>query len=150
MSKFKSARKARIFIVDESAVSLMTLATLLHREGFNVNSFTDGIKALKASRYHMPDLLIADASMSPFSGIEFVMRLRERKPHCKILLFSGWASAEALENARSNRLEFETILKPVDPKELIHKVREMTAGVSRSDAEDRVLQTYRENVQETL
>lgn len=89
--------------------------------------------------------------MSPCSGINLAMLLQQRQPSCKVLLFSGpWAWGQPFQVARSSGLEFETIPKLVDPKELLKKVLAMTTGICNSLAEDRAIQTYNHNVQETL
>jgi DNA-binding NtrC family response regulator len=149
MPKFKSATKARIFIVDESIESLRSLATILHRENFKVKAFTDELSVLKAASYRVPDLLIAEASS--FSVIKLATRWQARRYQCKVLLLSVSGCSEPLEMARRDGLEFETIQRPVDdPKEIIQKVREMTTSNSRSAAEDLALKTYNDNFQETL
>jgi DNA-binding NtrC family response regulator len=123
----------------------------LCREDFAVTAFTDGMNALRAAHSAVPDLLISETEMAPLSGIDLARRLQKCCPDCKVLLFSGqWASAESLEIARSTGLEFETIPKPVDPKELIQKVRDMTTDTSRSAAKNRALKTYNDNARETL
>jgi response regulator RpfG family c-di-GMP phosphodiesterase len=144
----KSATEARIFTVDESIESLRSMATILHRENFRVRAFTDELRVLKAASYRVPDLLIAETSS--FFGIRLATRLQARQRTCRVLFISESACAGPLEIARRNGLEFETIPKPVDPNELFVKVSEMTMSKSRSAAEDLVVKTYNDNVQETL
>jgi DNA-binding NtrC family response regulator len=150
LPKFNPFNKGRVFIVDESILS-STLAAILRRQDFAVTAFADGTNALRASRTEPPDLLITDMALSPFTGIDLALRLRKRCPSCKVLFFSGQSgSAESLEIARSNGLEFELIPEPVDPTELIKKVRDVTEAASCAAAKDRALKTYNDNARETL
>jgi DNA-binding response OmpR family regulator len=150
MAKFKASDGARIFIFDESAIS-STAADILSRAGFAATAFTDGMDALKAACSANPDLLIADSVMAPFSGIDLALLFRERQLRSKVLLFSGLQESDApLQAARGVGLEFEVISKPVDPRELVKKVLEMTAEITRIVAQDRARQTYDDNVQERL
>jgi DNA-binding NtrC family response regulator len=150
MPKFNPFNKGRIFIVDEPIVS-SAFAGILRREDFAVTAFTDGMKALQAARSEAPDLLISEVAMWPLSEIDLAVRLQTRHPSCKILLFSGQSgSAESLEMARNNGLEFEVIPKPVDPRELLKRVRDMTEGASRSAAKALASKTYNDNMQQAV
>jgi DNA-binding response OmpR family regulator len=142
--------KTHIFIVDEEVVS-MTVAAILSRHDFVATAFTESVDALNAVRANPPDLLIAELGMSPLSGMDVPMLLQKAKPECKLLLFSGSLnSEESLKAARDSGLEFETIPKPVNPKQLLKKVLEMMTGVPSTAAKDRAVQTYNDNAQETL
>ena len=108
------------------------------------------MSALKAALPNAPDLLIADAGMPPCSGIDLAMLFQQRLPNCKVLLFSGQWHCELLLQAAGSGLEFETIPKPVDPKELIKRVEKMTAATSRCIAKNLALKTYSDNAHDIL
>ena len=62
--------------------------------------------------------------MQDMDGIEAAIRIRKFLPSCKILLFSGQAAtADLLENARSQGHDFEILAKPVHPAELLAKLK---------------------------
>ena len=118
---------ARIFVVDDEFVIATTLATILERSGFDAISFTDPLKALKAAETGAPDLLISDVVMPELSGIDLAIRLKQKHPECRILLFSGQAAtANLLEVARSNGHDFEVLSKPIHPTEFLKKIRDVT------------------------
>jgi DNA-binding NtrC family response regulator len=64
------------------------------------------------------------------SGIELAIQVREYCPDCKVLLFSGQAaSAGLLETARANGYDFEFLLKPVHPSDLLATIRNLTEAI---------------------
>lgn len=95
--------------------------------GFNARSFTKPLDALEAARLEAPDLLISDVVMPLLSGIELAIQVREHCPDCKVLLFSGQAATVSLlETARAKGYDFEVLLKPVHPSDLLTKIRNLT------------------------
>jgi DNA-binding NtrC family response regulator len=85
---------------------------------------------LDAARLEAPDLLISDVLMPSLSGIELAIQVREHCPDCKVLLFSGQAAtASLLETARAEGYDFEVLLKPVHPSDLLAKIRNLTEPI---------------------
>jgi len=65
--------------------------------------------------------------MPLLSGIELAIKVKELCPDCKILLFSGQAStAHLLEAAQANGYNFDLLLKPVHPADLLIRIRDLT------------------------
>ena len=95
--------------------------------GFRARAFTLPLDALEATRSESPDLLISDVVMPLLSGIDLAIQVRANCPNCKVLLFSGQASTlHLLEAARQNGHDFEVLLKPVHPADLLIKIRDLT------------------------
>jgi DNA-binding NtrC family response regulator len=121
-------KQSRVFVVDDEEVIASTLATILRLQGsFHARSFTQPLDALEAARLEAPDLLISDVMMPLLSGVELAIQVREHCPNCKVLLFSGQAAtANLLETARANGYNFDLLLKPVHPADLLAKIRTLT------------------------
>ena len=63
------------------------------------------------------------ARIPAMSGIDMSVRIRQLYPNCKVLLFSGQAAtAELLDKAQTCGHQFEVLLKPVHPTELLAKL----------------------------
>jgi CheY-like chemotaxis protein len=119
-----SRKKPRVLVVDDEQVIADTLAKILDLNGYDASAVYTGTAAVESARALQPDLIISDVIMPDMNGIEAAISIRGFLPHCKILLFSGQAAtADLLENARSQGHEFEILAKPVHPSDLLAKLR---------------------------
>lgn len=113
----------RIFIVDDEKCISDSLAAILNNCGFMASAFYDAESALAKCETTKPELVISDVVMPGMTGIEMAIVIKQRYPSCKILLFSGQAAtADMLVEARKKGYEFELLLKPVHPKDLLAKL----------------------------
>lgn len=79
----------RILIADSDENLLVTLSTLLTREGYEVRTARDGFEALAVMRDSLPDLLVSALRMPNMSGFEFLSVVRRRFPGISVIAFSG-------------------------------------------------------------
>ena len=120
-----------VFVVDDEEVIGLTLRMILLQGGFRARSFTKPLEALEAARLDPPDLLISDVVMPLLSGIDLAIQVREQCPDCKVLLFSGQsATLHLLQAARADGYNFELLLKPVHPADLLTRIRSLTEPIS--------------------
>ena len=120
----ESPQKPKVLVADDERVIADTLAIILNQSGFEATAVYTGEKAVEIARTLRPDMLISDVIMTDLNGIDAAIRIREMLPGCKILLFSGQASAaDLLETARSQGHDFEILAKPVHPQDLLAKLR---------------------------
>jgi DNA-binding NtrC family response regulator len=112
-----------VFVVDDEQVISQSLAIILRREGYDASYFTNPLEALEQMKITPPDLLISDVMMPEISGIELAIRVAERYPDCKILLFSGQAATTDLMNdARAQGYSFQLLPKPLHPRQLLEEI----------------------------
>ncbi len=114
----------RVFVVDDEPIIASTVASILRLHGFSAMSFTNPVQALLAAAAGLPQLLISDVVMFEMSGVDLAIQIQRECPACKVLLFSGQANtAEALFRDHGMGYEFEVLLKPVHPNELLSRIR---------------------------
>lgn len=66
--------------------------------------------------------------MPGMNGIELAIRLAERYPECKVLLFSGQAATAHLHvDAKARGHDFDLLTKPVHPQELLARIEALFA-----------------------
>lgn len=117
--------RPRVLVVDDERVIADTLAIILNQNGFEASAVYTGNSAVDQARSVRPDLIISDVIMPDMNGIEAAIKIRAMLPQCKILLFSGQAAtADLLEQARTQGHEFEILAKPVHPQDLLAKLRD--------------------------
>ena len=119
-----------VFVVDNEQVIASSLAAILKRHGYSATFFTSPLEALAAARSKAPDLLISDVEMpNSISGIDLAIQMRAQYPTCKILLFSGQpVTFDLLAEARGRGHDFDLILKPIPPTELLYEVGKIING----------------------
>jgi len=120
----QAPKRPKVLVVDDEQVIADTLAKILDINGYDASAVYSGTTAVESARAMQPDLIISDVIMQDMDGIEAAIRIRTFLPACKILLFSGQAAtADLLENARSQGHDFEILAKPVHPSELLAKLK---------------------------
>jgi CheY-like chemotaxis protein len=118
-----------VFIVDNEHVIASSIAAILKLNGYTATFFTSPLEALAAARSIAPDLLISDVQMPSISGIDLAIQMRAQFPTCKILLFSGQpATFDLLAEARGRGHDFDLLLKPMLPTELLFEVGKVVNG----------------------
>ena len=114
----------RVFVVDDERNIASSLTAILQISGYDARCFVNPLEALEAAQTTEPDLLISDVVMPELSGIDLAVRLKERCPSCKVLLFSGQAGiADLLEAARERGQGFRLLSKPIHPTDLLARIK---------------------------
>ena len=112
--------KPKVLVADDERVIADTLTMILTAAKYEARAVYNGEKAVEMARTFQPDMLISDVIMPGKTGIEAAIEVRAMLPSCKILLFSGQAAtADLLEEARARNQEFELLVKPVHPADLL-------------------------------
>lgn len=121
--------KAKILLVDDDKLVLMTLKRLLTREGYEVTAALSGQGALRRMEEDGFDLIISDIKMPQMDGIETVKKIREylslsHKTPIPEVFITGYAREEIYQKA----LELNAagyIEKPFDVKTLQDTVKKL-------------------------
>jgi CheY-like chemotaxis protein len=84
-------RAPTVFLVDDDPHTVALVSHILEREGYKVDSATDGKSALAKiksdpSKY---DVVISDYSMSEITGKELIATLKRTGFHGKTVIYSG-------------------------------------------------------------
>jgi DNA-binding NtrC family response regulator len=149
----QNRKKSLIFVVDDEEIIASTIASILRLKGYEADAFTLSSEALETSRSVSPDLLISDVMMPLLSGPELGLHIQASHPECRVLLFTGqWDRADLEIAAYEDGLVYQLIPKPVHPKELLKKVREMldtASGVPVTEEGRARLRTV-QNMKETI
>ncbi len=124
-----------VFVVDDEKTIADTLAAILNNCGYKATPFYNAETALARFDAFLPDLVISDVVMPGMNGVELGVRIRERYPSCKILLFSGQAAtADILAKVREQGHDFELLAKPIHPKDLLARIEPERPRPVRTEA----------------
>jgi CheY-like chemotaxis protein len=100
---------------------------ILSRHGFEVVIAYDGKTALEKARQFSPRVFLCDVMMPDMNGVEAAIQVRAILPECRIVLLSGQAGVyDLLLEARARGYEFELLLKPIHPSELLDHLRSLS------------------------
>lgn len=125
-TKFKAleAMGPSILVVDDERIIADTTAEILNKSGFRAVVAYDGKSALRLATEIRPNILLTDVMMPGMNGIDLAIAVRDEQPETTILLFSAQAvTRDLLEDPRSEGYEFELLLKPIHPEELIQRLK---------------------------
>ena len=118
-----------VLIVDDEVRIADSLAAIMQNSGFRAMVAYDAASALKIAQTTPPDLLLSDVVMPGMSGVDLALAVRQARPECRILLFSGQAATmDLLAPARDAGQTFTILAKPLHPTKLLACIAELLKG----------------------
>jgi twitching motility two-component system response regulator PilH len=114
----------KILVVDDSATERFFFAELLSKNGYNVVTAENGAEAVTKAKSEQPDLILMDVVMPGQNGFQ-VTRTISRDPetaHIPVIICTS-------KNQETDRYwgmkqgARDYLVKPVDPKDLLTKIR---------------------------
>src|ERR687895_385920 len=118
---------ANIMIVDDEPDTLFTYESFLSDEGYNVESFTDSLEALKHF-VQLPDpsshykLAVLDIRIPKLNGLQLFYQIKKLSPKIKIMFCSALEIAEELTSVLPDIEHNYIIKKPVEREYFINKI----------------------------
>jgi PAS domain S-box-containing protein len=115
----RTARRARVLVVDDNRDAAESLGMALTFAGYDVSIAFNGLEALSLGARDRPGAAIVDIGMPGMSGHEVARRIRleawGRK--ARLIALTGWGQDHDKEAARASGFDLH-LTKPVDPDEL--------------------------------
>jgi two-component system, sensor histidine kinase and response regulator len=121
--KIEVMKEFKVLIVDDVPENIQVLAHLLNEKGLKVSYADSGIKALKAIKNNLPDLILLDVSMPGMDGLEVCEKLKKDEITSDIPVI--FLTARVDQQDVINGLEkgaVDYVTKPFNAKELIKRV----------------------------
>ena len=118
-----------ILVVDDNKTAATATATLLKREGHQVEALFDGQAAIDQLAFRRYDLVLTDLRMEPVDGLSVVRAARAADPPVDVMVFTAFGSVEvAVEAMRLGAVDFLT--KPVTAEQILQRVRQLRPAPS--------------------
>jgi len=120
-----------ILVIDDDELDLGAMEVTLKAAGFQVETCESGKDALRRARELQPDLVITDLMMAPPDGFEICRGLDEDELLRSVPRIVVSAIGEKMHKSTTgidvqSRVDADDFMeKPVDPKELGRRVREL-------------------------
>jgi putative two-component system response regulator len=113
-------------VVDDEPAVVEVLRRLLVKEGYGVEVFNGGQEALDALPTVKPHVVLCDVNMPGLTGIEVCRRMKQDPSYrlTPVVMVTGQAQRDArLAGLEAGADDF--LAKPVDPQELLTRVRSL-------------------------
>ena len=123
--------RRRILLVEDDPKTRSTVALYLQREGYDVSTAEDGVRALELARETEPHLVVLDLMLPRLDGIEVCRELRETSATAIIMV-----TARSTEEDKLTGLDLgadDYVTKPFSPRELMARVRAVLRRVAEDD-----------------
>lgn len=119
----------RIMIIDEEITVAQMLAESVNRQGHQAIAAGSGPEGLSILHERPPDAVFLDIVMPRVGGLEVLRRIRQTYPALPVVIITGNASAEEIEEAQ--RLGVTDIIeKPFGLRNFTHALSSLAAGRS--------------------
>lgn len=113
---------AKILIVDDEDIVLMSCKRALQSDDFSVDTVMDGWDALKKIDEIDYDVVVLDIMMPKCDGLEVLQHVKERHPGVEVIMMTGLSQVQTAVKAMKLGA-FDYLPKPFDPDELMHVVK---------------------------
>lgn len=126
----------KILVVDDEADILELLKYNLSKEGYDVKTALDGMKAVDTARSFVPDLIILDIMMPKQDGVETCRQVREIPELANVfVIFLTARSEEYSEVAAFEMGADDYITKPIKPRALVSRINALFRRESKKKKE---------------
>lgn len=124
-----AGRGTKVLVVDDEPPVSDTLALIFRKHGYEVRVAYSAEQAIETIAAWDPDLALVDVMLPGMNGIDFAIVLKDNRPACQLLLFSGYESTGALlEEAAKKGHKFEILAKPMHPVQILETVKDLLAA----------------------
>jgi two-component system alkaline phosphatase synthesis response regulator PhoP len=131
----------KILIVDDEKHVIRSLAFVLGKAGYIVDTADNGEEAISKAREFRPDLMFLDIMMPMKNGYEVCQEIRN-SPQLKDI-YIVMLSAKGWDIDRAKALSVganEFISKPFSPLDVVTRVKTIVANLAQTRNQDRVIQ----------
>ncbi len=117
-----------ILVIDDDSQTLELISSVFEEEGSKVLTAENGKKGIDLFRQSPTAVVITDIIMPVKDGIETIMELKKEFPELKIIAISSGSHVFPDPHLKTAKLlgANKTMTKPLDLKELVEAVKELT------------------------
>ena len=119
--------KKRVLLVEDEPNIIEAITFLLIREGWHVDTQTDGATAVKRVRELQPDLLMLDHMLPGKSGLDILIELRSDDQFLALPILMLTARGQMRDRAEAEAAGVSRFMtKPFSNTEVLAAVRDLT------------------------
>ena len=116
----------RILHVEDATEISQIFAEILSTKNYDFDSVSDGRTGLELAVYKDYDLILLDMCMPKYSGVDFLLDLKSRKPSqlSKVVIVSGLEMNPLQEQELLNLGIHSVLQKPISVQSLLSKIEQ--------------------------
>ena len=132
-----------ILVIDDDPAMLDFLTQRLAPEGFAISTTRSSLDGINQALIHQPSLILLDLRMPVQDGVTVckVLRANPKTQHIPIIVITGVLLPSQIEEAKISGAD-DFAFKPVDPTDLLIRIRTMLACRAISDPVERFTRYY--------
>ncbi len=121
--------EGHILLVDDEAVLVRAIKTILEIKGYSVVATTSGAEALELFRSSSEpfDAVITDQTMPGLTGEQLAMELRQLQPDIPVILCTGFSHIMGPSKAQALHLD-AFLMKPTSADDLLRTVKQVLSA----------------------
>jgi PleD family two-component response regulator len=128
----------RILVVDDEESIRTVIVQVLEGEGYRVAAAASGEEAYDLFDENPFDLVITDIKMPKMSGIDLLVKVKDRNPDTEVVIITSNASLESAVSALKHGA-YDYLMKPFEDIDLIAAVAKRASQKIRLVIENRTL-----------
>ena len=116
----------KILIVDDEPFILKSLSFVLMKEGFNIETATNGIEAVEKIQKEKPDIVFLDIMMPKMNGMEVCQWIRQDPVLKTIYVIILTAKGQEMDREKGFSIGAdEYMTKPFSPSSVVQRIKEI-------------------------
>ncbi len=114
--------KNRVLVVDDEPGMRDFLEIMLRKDGYEVDTASDGAEAIDRIEQKMFDLAVVDIQMPIMNGIDVLQKINEKSPETTVIMITAYASHEtAIDAMKLGAYDYITKPFKIDEIKLVIK-----------------------------
>lgn len=143
--------QARIIVIDDEKNICKAAKEILEDEGYEVNTFSNPLEALKHLESERYDVAILDLKMPDIDGMEVLKIIKEKYPDMIVVIITGYASVKtAVESIKLGAYDYvpkpfttdelsAVVKKALENKKLVNENKYLQEELSKSYGIDTIV-----------
>jgi CheY-like chemotaxis protein len=117
-------KRKRVLVVDDTGAVQVLIRRWITNEGYEIDLASNGREALERAATTPPDLILLDVMMPGINGYAVCRQLRENEQtkNTPVIIITALPTALDSEEGKLSGAN-EVMIKPLNPEELIRRVR---------------------------
>ena len=115
------SEKLKILVVDDNEDFCQNVKDVLELKGYQVQTASDGFKALDIVKQNGINLVLMDIKMPVLNGVESFKKIKEVAPDLPVIMVTAYAVEELIRESLQNDA-FGVLRKPVDFEKLFSMI----------------------------